>query len=149
MQSIPSLARMFACVGAVVLASTSTLAVAEPNFESVPQVLHKSLLGNSLKTAQMHQGVLRLHMDKPQVSELTYSSFIFHSICAEQWRHPKEFAQMALTRVELFNTDASQGHAFDARGDVCERMGKMGQNYRNIITQNTMACAANACPALR
>lgn len=129
------------------LAVASTLALAEPALDSVPEVLRKPLLGNGLKTAQMQQGVLRLQMDKREVSELTYSSFIFHSICAQQWRSPEAFAKVALARVELFNADASQGRAFDARGDVCERMGKMGQNYRSLITQNTVACTANACPA--
>lgn len=149
MQRTPFFASVSISIAAFLLASTCTLAQAEPNFESIPEILRKPLLGNGLTMAQMNQGVLRLQMDKREVSELTYSSFIFHSICAQQWRNPAGFATAALTRVELFNADASQGHAFDARGDVCERLGKMGQSYRALITQNTVACAANACPAAR
>ncbi|MCE1249162.1 MAG: hypothetical protein LWW82_00335 [Comamonadaceae bacterium] len=131
---------------ALLLAAASTLALAEPNMDQVPNVLRKPLLGNGLQAAQMNdKGVLRLQMGKPQVSELVYSSFIFHSICAEQWRHPKEFAQAGLTRVELLNADSSQGFAFDASGDVCERMGQMGQKYRELIGPRTSACSAKSC----
>jgi len=133
---------------AVLLAGACTAAVAEPSFDKVPKLLHKPLMGNSLKAAEMREGgVLRLQMDKPQVSELVYSTFVYHAICAEQWRHPEEFPKMGLQRVELFNADASTGYAFDTRGDVCERMGKMGQSYRSLITQHTAACSDNACPA--
>ena len=66
-----------------------------------------------------------------------------------QWRQPQAFAQAGLARVELLNADASQGYAFDARGDVCARMGQMGQNYRGLITQHTSACTAQSCPPQR
>lgn len=131
---------------ALLLAASATCALAEPNFDKVPAVLHKPLLGNGLQSAQMNdQGVLRLQMNKPQISELVYSSFVYHSICAEQWRHPKEFAQAGITRVQLLNADASQGFAFDASGDVCARMGQMGQKYRDLIGPRTSACSASGC----
>lgn len=131
---------------ALLLAASATCALAEPNLDQVPAVLHKPLLGNGLQSAQMNdKGVLRLQMGKPQVSELTYSSFIYHSICAEQWRHPEAFAKAQLTRVQLLNADASQGFAFDASGDVCERMGQMGQKYRDLIGPRTSACSASSC----
>ena len=57
----------------------------------------------------------------------------------DQWRHPAQFAEYGLQRVEMLNADASQGFAFDASGDVCERMGKMGQKYRELINPRTSA----------
>jgi hypothetical protein len=133
----------------LLLASACTLALAEPAFQNVPEVLQKPLLGNGLTAARMQQGVLQLQMGKPEVTELVYATFVFHSICAPQWRQPQAFAQAGLARVELLNADASQGYAFDARGDVCARMGQMGQNYRGLITQHTSACTAQGCPPQR
>jgi len=133
----------------LLLAGACTLALAEPAFQNVPEVLHKPLLGNGLTAARMQQGVLQLQMGKPEVTELVYATFVFHSICAPQWRQPQAFAQAGLARVELLNADASQGYAFDARGDVCARMGQMGQNYRGLITQHTSACTAQSCPPQR
>ncbi len=129
---------------ALLLAAAPALALAEVQFTNVPDPLQKPLQGNGLKSAQMNQGVLRLQMDKPQISELVYSSFIYHSICAEQWRRPQVFSSLGLAKVELLGTQG-EGYAFDARGDVCEQMGRLGQNYRQLITQHTSTCQAGNC----
>jgi len=133
---------------ALALTACATLATAaQPQFTDVPPSLQKVLLGNGLKSAQLGQGVLRLVMDKPQVSELTYASLVYHGICAEQWRHPEEFSRWQLARVELLDAGASQGYAFDARGDTCEQMGRMGKNYRDFIARFTTPCTGGQCPA--
>lgn len=136
-------------LSALLLAAAPALALAQPQFTNVPEGLHKPLLGNGLKSAQMHQGVLRLQVDKPQLSELVYSSFIFHSICAGQWRNPQQFASYGLARVEMLNASGAEGYAFDARGEVCAQMGRMGQNYRQLIAQHTTPCQAGACAAAK
>ena len=64
---------------------------------------------------------------------MVYASFVFHSICREQWIQPATILQYGLQRVEMLNADASQGFAFDARGDVCEQMGQLGKNFRTFI----------------
>ncbi len=87
----------------LLLAGACTLTLAEPAFQNVPEVLHKPLLGNGLTAARMQQGVLQLQMGKPEVTELVYATFVFHSICAPQWRQPQAFAQAGLARVELLN----------------------------------------------
>ena len=51
---------------------------------------------------------------------------------------PQEVAQDA---------SAAQGFAFDARGDICEQMGRTGQNVKTLVDQRTVACNAGACPA--
>ena len=132
---------------ALVACATTTLAWANPDFKNVPPSMQKSLHG--ISAAQFDGGVLRAQMNKPEVTELVYATFVFHSICAPQWRQPQAFAQAGLARVELLNADGSQGFAFDARGDVCARMGQMGQNYRGLITQHTSACTAQSCPPQR
>lgn len=134
-------------VVALLLCAASTLAVADTEFRNVPPTLQKALHGSAIKTAQLDGGVLRAQMDKPEVTELVYSTFVFHNICAQQWRHPQQFAAYGLTRVELLNAGATQGFAFDARGDVCADMGQMGKNFRSFIAQRTVACAAGTCPA--
>jgi hypothetical protein len=106
----------------------------------------KALRGNALKSVQLDNGVMRLQMDKPVVTELVYSTFIFHNICAEQWHNPEQFAKLALTRVELLNATGAQGFAFDARGDVCVQMGQLGKNFRTFIGQRTVQCEAGTCP---
>lgn len=132
---------------ALLLGAACALAAAgETQFKNVPAQLQKSLRGNALKSASLDNGVLRLQMDKPEVSELVYGTFVFHNVCAEQWHHPEQFAQWALARVELLNATGTQGYAFDARGDVCEQMGRLGKNFRTFIAQRTVKCDAGTCP---
>ena len=131
---------------ALLIGVASSLAFAGTEFKNVPETLQKSLQGNSLKTAQLDNGVLRLQMDKPLVSELVYSTFVYYNICAVQWNHPEQFAQIALKRVELIDAAGAQGFAFDARGDVCVQMGKMGKNFRTFIAQYSVKCDAGTCP---
>ena len=133
----------------LLLAGACTLTLAEPAFQNVPEVLHKPLLGNGLTAARMQQGVLQLQLGKPEVTELVYNTFVFHNICAQQWHDPAQFARLGLTRVELFNAAGTQGFAFDARGDVCEEMGKLGKNFRTFIGKYTQACSASTCPPQR
>jgi hypothetical protein len=90
--------------------------------------------------------VLRLQMDKPEITELVYSTFIYHGICAEQWRSPERFTGVQLNRVVLLNAPGSQGFAFDVRGDVCVQMGELGKNFRAFIGQYTVKCDAGTCP---
>ena len=131
---------------ALLIGAASTLALAAPEFKNVPAPLQKSLAHHGLKTAQLDNGVLRLQMDKPEVSELVYSTFIYHGFCAEQWRSPERFAGVPLSRVELLNTNSTQGYAFEVRGDVCVQMGQMGKNYRTLISQHTVKCEGGTCP---
>lgn len=132
---------------ALLLGAASTLACAGVEFKNVPEPMHKPLSNHGLKTAQLDKGVLRLQLNKPVVSELVYAGFIYNGICAEQWRNPERFATLALTRVELLDASANQGFAFDARGNICEEMGHMGQNYKTLIGTRTVACNAGVCPA--
>ena len=132
---------------ALLISAASTLAFAGVEFKNVPESMHKPLSNHKLKTAALDKGVLRLQMDKPVLSELVYSNFIVHGICAEQWRHPERFATLELTRVELLDASASQGFAFDARGGICEQMGRTAQNVKTLIDQRTVVCNAGACPA--
>jgi len=130
---------------ALLIATASTFAMAAPEFTNVPAPLQKSLSHHGLKTAKLDSGVLRLSMDKPEISELVYYTFVYHGFCAEQWRSPERFTGVSVNRVELFNTDGTQGFAFDARGDVCVQMGQMGKNYRTFIGQYTTRCTAGTC----
>jgi len=131
---------------ALLIGAACTLAFADTEYKNVPEHLQKSLRGNTLKSAQLDKGVLRMQMDKPEVTELVYSTFVFHNICAEQWHNPQQFAKLALARVELLNASGNQGFAFDARGDVCEQMGQLGKNFRTFIAQYTVKCEAGTCP---
>ena len=131
---------------ALLCGAASTLALAAPEFSNVPAPLQKSLAHHGLKTAQLDNSVLRLRMDKPEVTELVYATFIYHGFCAEQWRSPERFAGVPLSRVELLNTNSTQGYAFEVRGDVCVQMGQMGKNYRTLISQHTVKCEGGTCP---
>ncbi|MDD2712122.1 MAG: hypothetical protein PHU77_04310 [Simplicispira sp.] len=130
----------------LLIGAASALACTAMEFKNVPAPMHKPLSNHGLKAAQLDNGVLRLQMDKPVVTELMYSSFIFNGICAEQWRNPERFATLALTRVELLDASAGQGFAFDARGDVCVQMGEMGKNFKAFIAERTVACTGGVCP---
>jgi hypothetical protein len=131
---------------ALLLAAACPLAMANPDYKNIPPSLQKALHGTPLKSAAFETGVLRLTMDKPEVSELVYATFIFHNICREQWVNAQQFSQLGLKRVELLNRDGSQGFAFENRGDVCEQMGQLGKNYRSFIDQYTVKCTAGVCP---
>ncbi|SDM48044.1 hypothetical protein SAMN05428957_106181 [Oryzisolibacter propanilivorax] len=136
-------------LSALLLAACAPLALAQqpPTFTDVPPSLQKALQGHGLRSAQLDGGTLRLVSGKPQVSELAFASFVFHGICAHQWRQPAEFARWQLARVQLLDASGQQGYAFDARGDVCQRLGERAQNYHALIQRHTQACAAGACPA--
>ena len=135
---------------AFLFCAASTLAFAGVEFKNVPEAMHKPLSNHKLKAAELDKaGVLRLQMDRPAISEMVYSNFIIHGICAEQWRNPERFASLALTRVELFDASAGEGFAFDARGDICEQMGRTGQKLKPLVDQRSVVCHAGACPAPR
>lgn len=130
----------------LLMGAASALACAAMEFKNVPEPWHKPLSHHSLKSAQLDNGVLRLQLDKPEVTELVYSTFIFHGICAEQWRTPERYAALGLTRVELLDAAGAKGFAFDARGDACEQMGQMGKNFRTFIRERTVVCQGGTCP---
>lgn len=134
---------------ALLALATSTLTLADTGFKNVPPLLHKSLKSGGVTTAQFEGGVLRAQVNKPELSEAVYDTFIFHNICARQWHEPQQFAGLGLNRVELLNATGTQGFAFDARGEVCAEMGKLGKNFRSFIAQYTVACTAGSCPAQR
>lgn len=135
---------------ALCASAACTLVFAEVQFTNVPEPMHKPLKNHNLKSAQLDsKGVLRVQINKPVVSELAYSTFIFNGICAEQWRNPARFATLALMRVEVFNAAAAQGFAFNATGDICTQMGHMGKNIHALIAERTVSCTAGACAQSR
>ena len=99
--------------------------------------------------AQFDGGVLRAQLNKAEVTELVYQTFVFHNICAREWYEPQQFASLGLARVELLNAKGDQGFAFDTRGNVCTEMGRLGKNFRTFISQYTVACTASGCPPQR
>lgn len=130
------------CAGAA-----CTWALAGTQFTNVPEPMHKPFNNHNLKTAQLSdQGVLRVQIDKPAISQLVYSTFIFNGICSEQWRNPARFATLKLTRVEVFDNSGAQGFAFDPSGDLCKQMGSMGKNFGAMIAERTVTCSAGTCP---
>lgn len=134
---------------ALLACAASTLALADTEFKNVPPLLHKSIQHGGVTAAQFDGGVLRARLNKGEVSELVYGTFIFHNICAKQWHEPQQFASLGLARVELLNAKGDQGFAFDARGEVCAEMGKLGKNFRTFIGQYSVACTGGSCPPQR
>ncbi|MBS0508345.1 MAG: hypothetical protein JSR53_13280 [Proteobacteria bacterium] len=134
---------------ALLACAASTLALADTELKNVPPLLQKTLKVGGLNSAQFDSGVLRVQTNKSEVTELVYQTFVFHNICAQQWYEPQQFASLGLARVELLNDKGQQGFAFDARGDVCAEMGKLGKNFRNFIAQHSVACTGGSCPPQR
>ncbi|MBS0390821.1 MAG: hypothetical protein KGM60_11295 [Comamonadaceae bacterium] len=134
---------------AILLFAAASLALADTEFKTVPPLLQKSIKAGGVSEAQFDAGVLRARVKKPELSEAVYAGFIFHNICAKQWFEPAQFAAMGLSRVELLNAAGTQGYAFDARGEVCAEMGKLGKNFRSFIAHYTVACTAGSCPPQR
>ena len=135
---------------AFLISAASTLAFAGVEFKNVPEPMHKPFSNHKLKTVELDKGgLLRVQMDKPAVSELVYSNFIIHGICATKWRNPERFATLDLTRVELLDANATEGFAFDARGDICEQIGRTGQNVKLLVDQRSVVCSAGVCPPAR
>ena len=135
---------------AFLICAASTLALAGEEFKNVPEAMQKPLSNHKLKAAELDKaGVLRLQMDRPAISEMVYSNFIIHGICATKWRNPERFATLDLTRVELLDANATEGFAFDARGDICEQIGRTGQNVKLLVDQRSVVCSAGVCPPAR
>lgn len=116
-------------------------------FTEVDLSLQKALASSHLQSAQMKDGNLRVVLNKAPVSELAYATFVYHDICAHQWRQPALFAQWKITRVEVLELGGQQGYAFDARGSACADMGELGKNFRSFILQRSKTCSAGVCPA--
>jgi hypothetical protein len=134
---------------ALLACAASTLALADSEFKNVPPLLHKSIQHGGVTAAQFDGGVLRAQLNKAEVTELVYQTFVFHNICAREWYEPQQFASLGLARVELLNAKGDQGFAFDTRGNVCTEMGRLGKNFRTFISQYTVACTAGGCPPQR
>lgn len=116
-------------------------------FTQVEPTLQQALAHSQLESAQMKEGNLRVVLNKADLTELSYATFIFHDICAHQWRQPAVFAQWKIARVEVLARGAQQGYAFDARGSACADMGELGKNFRSFIMQRSKTCSAGVCPA--
>lgn len=124
------------------------VAFAGTELKNVPEPLGKSLGSHGTKSAAMEGGTLRVVLDKATLTELTYFTFIYHSICAEQWRSPGPFAKMGLKRVEVLNAAGTDGFAFDGDAATCADMGQMGRNFRTFISQYTTPCTSGRCGAI-
>lgn len=123
----------------------ATAALAGTTLKNVPEPLNHSLGSHGTKSAAMDGGTLRVVLNKPVLTELTYYTFIYHAICAEQWRAPEPFAKMGLKRVEVLDAAGAAGFAFDGDAATCADMGQMGKNFRTFISQRTAQCAAGRC----
>lgn len=120
-------------------------AVAGVDLKNIPEALQKPLAMHSVKSASMDGGVLRVALDKPVLTELTYSTFIYHGICAEQWRNPAKFAKAGVTRVEVLDAAGAAGFAFDGDAATCADMGQLGKSFGTFIGQRTSKCEAGRC----
>lgn len=121
------------------------VAFAGTELTNVPEPLNKSLRSEGTKSAAMDGGVLRVVLNKPVLSELAFFTFIYHDVCAEQWRKPEPFAKMGLKRVEVLDAAGTDGFAFDGDTATCADMGQMGKNFRTFIGQRTSKCEAGRC----
>ena len=80
---------------ALLACAASTLALADSEFKNVPPLLHKSIQHGGVTAAQFDGGVLRAQLNKAEVTELVYQTFVFHNICAREWYEPQQFASLA------------------------------------------------------
>jgi hypothetical protein len=111
----------------------------------VPEPLGSSLGMHQVKDASWKNGVLRVQLQKAEISELVYYTFIYHGICAEQWHKPAAFNQMGLVRTEVFGATGVNGFAFDGDAAVCAEMGNMGKKFGKFIGERTTRCEAGQC----
>lgn len=132
-------------IASLLLLLATTTVHAGVELKNIPDLLQTSLRNNSVKAAIMDGTVLRVELDKPTVSELVYSSFIVHAICAEQWRKPEKFSKLDLTRVEVLDAAGTQGFAFDGNAAACAEMGGLGVNFGVFIGKRTVKCDAGTC----
>ena len=127
------------------LGCVATVAFASMELKNIPEPLNQSLRLHGTKSATMEAGLLRVVMRQPTLTELTYYNFIYHGICAEQWRTPEKFAQIGLKRVEVLDAAGVAGFAFDGDATTCADMGQMGKNFRTFVDRYTAKCEAGRC----
>ena len=106
----------------LVLASATFAASAATPFAGVPEPLGSSLGMHQVKEASWKNGVLRVQLQKSEVSELVYYTFVYHGVCSEQWHKPEAFNKMGLVRAEVFDAAGAKGFAFDGDAAVCAEM---------------------------
>lgn len=127
------------------LACTALGASAATPFAGVPEPLGSSLGMHQVKAASWNNGVLRVQLEKKEVSELVYYTFVYHGVCAEQWHKPAAFNKMGLVRAEVLDAAGAKGFAFDGDAAVCADMGNMGKKFGNFIGERTTRCEAGQC----
>lgn len=127
------------------LACAMVGASATTPFAGVPEPLGSYLGLHQVKTATWKEGVLRVQLQKAELSELVYYTFIYHGVCAEQWHKPAAFDKMGLVRVEVLDAAGAQGFAFDGDAATCAEMGNMGKKFGLFIGERTRKCAAGIC----
>lgn len=130
------------------LGCIAMVSFAGTELKNVPEPLNKSLHLHGTKSAAMEGGVLRVLLNKPILTELTYFTFIYHGVCADQWRYPEEFAKMGLQRVEVLDAAGAAGFAFDGNTATCADMGQMGKSFGSYISQRSTKCEAGRCVKL-
>lgn len=127
------------------LACATAGASASAPFAGVPEPLGSHLGMHQVKAASWNNGVLRVQLPNPAVSELVYYTFIYHGICAEQWHQPAVFNKMGLVRVEVLDAAGAKGFAFVGDAAVCAEMGNMGKKFGSFIGERTSKCEAGQC----
>lgn len=130
---------------ALLLGCSFAVAWAGTDFKNVPEPLQKTLGMHGVKNAAMEAGVLRVALHKTALTELTYSTFVYHGICADQWRNPEKFAKFGITRVEVLDAAGADGFAFDGDAATCADMGQMGKKFSSFIGERTSKCTAGVC----
>jgi len=129
----------------MVLACATAGASAATSFAGVPVPLGSFLGMHQVKEASWKNGVLRVQLQKAEVSELVYYTFIYHGVCSEQWHKPEAFNKMGLARVEVLDAAGAKGFAFDGDAAVCAEMGSMGKKFGDFIGGRSSRCEAGAC----
>lgn len=129
----------------MVLACATAGASAATTFAGVPEPLGSTLGMHQVKAASWKNGVLRVQLQKNEVSELVYYTFVYHGVCSEQWHKPEAFNKMGLVRAEVLDATGAKGFAFDGDAAVCAEMGNMGKKFGNFIGERTSKCEAGQC----
>lgn len=136
---------MKTAIVSLALASAAVGATAATSFAGVPEPLGSFLGMHQVKEASWKDGVLRVKLQKTEVSELVYYTFVYHAVCSEQWHKPEAFNKMGLVRAEVLDAAGAKGFAFDGDAAVCAEMGSMGKKFGNFIGERTSKCEAGTC----
>lgn len=114
--------------------------------DNIPEKLAKNMELIKPKSMSLSDGVLRIVLDKPIVTQEVYKSVLSYGACYSLWKDEKNgWGKSKIQRIEVMNRSEGSGFALIDARKSCEKLGNLPEEkaaeYRN---KHTWVCVASS-----